>query len=74
MPYRDLMEINQRRPRGRHLARRSRVTEATASPVRWEQSDVVKAHTGGIPIVQEESSRLDELRAIRDHMALPDPA
>ncbi|GAB3271078.1 hypothetical protein [Kineosporia babensis] len=68
------MEINPPRPRGRHLARRSRTAEVEASTVSWQQSEVVKAHTGSIPVVQEEASRLDKLRAIRDRMAEPDPA
>ncbi|GLY15187.1 hypothetical protein LWF15_11975 [Kineosporia rhizophila] len=68
------MEINSR-PRGRHLARRFRSSETGSSAVTWEPSDVVKAHTGSIPVLSEDPrSRVARLREIRDRMAEPDPA
>ncbi|MBT0771613.1 hypothetical protein KIH74_21925 [Kineosporia sp. J2-2] len=62
------------RRRGRHLARRLRDRETDTSAVQWEQSSVVLAHTGGIPVVDDLSARVSRLQAIRDHLSAPDPA
>lgn len=63
------MEINSR-PRGRHLARRPRASAADASALTWEPSEVVRAHTGSIPVIQEDpGARLQRLEAIRDHLS-----
>jgi hypothetical protein len=63
----------QPRQRGRHLARRLRGPVTETEAVQWRPSAVVEAHTGPIAI-EDPATRLLRLRAIRDHLALPDPA
>ncbi|WP_285596161.1 hypothetical protein [Kineosporia sp. NBRC 101731] len=61
------------RQRGRHLARRLRGSANESTALQWKPSAVVEAHTGSIAI-DDPSTRLGKLRAIRDHMAAPDQA